>query len=77
MNTSLFFGIRYAGNEKYSSGFSIASIGLPAVILPKRGTSTVLFEESTNSFNTNNSIALFLESCFLITPFFSRLLKCA
>jgi len=31
-NTSLFEGTRFEGRAKYSSGLSIASIGLPAVI---------------------------------------------
>ena len=73
VNTSFLFGIKYAGNVKNSSGISIASIGVPAVTVPSSGTSITSF--SSYSFSTNNSIALFFESPFLIYFFCSKIFK--
>ena len=77
VNTSLLFGTKNAGNVKNSFGFSIASIGLPAVIFPSNGTSTTDSFFGSNSFSTNNSKALFLLFCFLIYPFSSKFAKWA
>ena len=71
MNISSFLAIRFAGNEKYSSGISIASIGFPAVTFPSNGTSTIFSSFSKYSFGTNISNVLFLLSSFLIYPFSS------
>lgn len=74
----MLLGIKYDGKANVSSGCSIASIGLPAVILPSNGTSTTKSSFLiANSFSTNNSKALFLEPSFLIYPFCSRLDKWA
>ena len=53
-----------AGTVKYSSGTSIASIGLPAVTLPSKGMSTTLSSFSKYSLGTKSSKALFLASFF-------------
>ena len=58
MNTWPLLGIKDAGKSKYSSGCSIAVIGLPAVIFPSRGTLTKFSSYSKYSLSTNNSIVL-------------------
>ena len=52
-------------------------MGLPAVILPSKGTETTSSSFIAYSFSTSNSIALFFVSSFLIKPLLSRLAKCA
>ena len=66
MNTSWFFGTNSLGNEKYSLGFSIASIGLPAATFPSNGTDTTSSSLIAYSFGTFNSIVLNLLSVWLI-----------
>ena len=66
VNTSFFFGNRYVGSEMTSFGTSIASIGLPAVIVPSRATLTVSSFFSKYSLGTNNSKALFFDSFFFL-----------
>ena len=63
------------GNEKYSFGVSIASIGVPAVTLPSNGTSTTFSFFSKYSFGTNISIVLFFLGSCLIYPFSSNFFK--
>ena len=60
---------------KYSSGVSIASIGVPAVTLPSRGTSTTFSSFWAYSFGTNSSSVRFLLLSFLMYPFSSSLVK--
>ncbi len=76
VKTSLFLGIKFFGSEKKSFGFSIASIGLPAATLPRRGTSTIFSFLLSNSFVTFNSIVLNLLSVWLMYPFFVKFFRC-
>ena len=66
MNISFLVVNKFVGNAKYSSGVSIASIGLPAVTFPRRGTSTIFSSFSIYSFGTNTSIVLFFPFPFEI-----------
>ena len=63
------------GIAKYSSGVSIASIGVPAVTFPSNGTSDIFSSFSTNSFGTSISIVRFLLLPFFMYPFSSSLVK--
>ena len=65
-NISFLVLIIAAGTEKYSSGTSIASIGLPAVTFPSKGISTTKSSFSKYSLGTKSSSALFFASFFLI-----------
>ena len=51
----------------------MASMGLPAVIVPSRAILTVSSFFSKYSLGTNNSKALFFDSFFFIYPFSSNL----
>ena len=67
-------GIRYVGKLKYSFGVSIASIGDPAVILPRSGTCTTSsFKYSLLPTISND---LYLELVFLIYPLDSSAVMC-
>ena len=75
MKTSFLLVTKLAGNEKYSSGVSIASIGVPAVTFPSSGTSTIFSLVSSNSFGTSISIVLFLLVSFFMNPFSSSFFR--
>ena len=62
-------GTSSIGSEKYSLGFSIASIGEPAVTFPNKGTFTTSSFLGINSFSQRTSIVLNFPFPFVITPF--------
>jgi len=66
VNISFLLVIKFVGRLKYSSGVSIASIGVPAVTFPRSGTSTTVLFFSRYSLGTNISIVLFLLLSFLM-----------
>ena len=68
-------GIKLAGKVKNSLGFSIASIGVPAVTLPKRGTLTNSSFLGINSFSPLTSIVLNLDLVLEIAPLSSNCFK--
>ena len=63
------------GIVRNSLGLSIASIGLPAVIVPISGLVATFSFFSIYSYGTNISKHLFLDFPFLIYPFFSNLFR--
>ena len=58
VKTSFLLPTSSTGRANVSSGCSIASIGVPAVTLPRRGTFTTSSCSSKYSFGTNISIVL-------------------
>ena len=75
VKTSVLLGTNSFGKLNNSSGFSIASIGLPAATRPSKGTSITLSSFLIYSFGTLISIVLNLLSVWLIYPFLVKFFK--
>ena len=68
--------VKCSGSGKYSSIFSTAVIGTPAVTLPITGTCIVSSTFTSSNCSLTISIALGLVGSLLIYPFSSNLDKC-